>query len=99
MTLYLPETLGVDAELDQISTNDKDKPAPGPGDGPAPVSVSSLESDFALGTLPAAKTFTHQGKAHTLVQVRRKINNGGHRLQIHAADSQIKLKKLKKIAQ
>lgn len=99
MTLYLPETLGLDAELDQVSTDDKDKPAAGPGDGTQPVAVSSLESDFALGTLPAAKTFTHQGKAHKLVQVRKKINNGGNKLHIRATDSQVKLKKLKQNAQ
>jgi hypothetical protein len=60
--------------------------------------VSSLESDFDLGTLPAAKTFTHQGKAHKLVQVRKKINNGGNKLQVRAANSQVKIKKLKKTA-
>jgi hypothetical protein len=98
ITVYLPETLGLDAEFDQLSTDNQEKPAPGPPAPNAPVTTSSLESDFALGTLPAARTFTHQGKPHKLVQVRRKINNGGHQLQVQAANSQVKLKKLKQNA-
>jgi hypothetical protein len=96
ITLYVPEALGMDAELDQISTQ---KPTGSTATTAAPAVASSLESDFDLGVLPAARTFTHQGKAHKLVQVRKKINKGGNRLQVRTADCQVKIKKLKKAVQ
>lgn len=87
ITLAVPEALGMDAVLDQVSTDKKDKTAASP--------VSAMESDFDLGATPAAKKFTRAGKTHQLVQVRRKINNGGNQLEIMASDSQVKLKKIK----
>ncbi len=94
ITLSVPEALGMDAFLEQISSEKKPAPAARPPkDARSPVE-SAMESEFDLGTMPQAKNFTHQGRKLRLVQADRKINRGGNKLEIRATDSQVKLRKL-----
>jgi|GEM_PF-4209386 len=98
MDLHFPEAFSLDMNLDQVQTVTGTA-----GNGAQPVSAAlpvagnttgKMQSEFAKASLPAEKIVTHQGKRLAITQGRQLINGGRNLLMIHAADSQVYLKKV-----
>jgi len=91
LTLRFPDRMGLELNLDQTES---EAATAAPGTAPAGTTPGKkMDSEFALGRLPAAKRLTHQGNRLLVTQGQQRLNGGGNPLMIHAFDSLVYLKK------